>query len=64
MASINIGSVKGIAKDMTLFIYRGDQFIAHLRIIDVDDSESTGQVFDPREEATPQDGDKVTTSLR
>lgn len=64
MASVNIGSVKGIKKGLTLYIYRGDHFIAHLRIIDVDDAESTGQIFDPRDGATPKAGDKVTTSLR
>lgn len=64
MASVNIGSVKGIKKGMTLYIYRGDHFIAHLRIIDVDDAESTGQVFDARDGATPKAGDKATTSLR
>jgi len=64
MASVNIGSVKGIEKGMTLYLYRGEHFIAHLRIIDVDDAESTGQIFDAREGATPKAGDKVTTSLR
>jgi len=64
MASVNIGSVKGIKKGMTLYIYRGDHFIAHLRIIDFDDAESTGQIFDARDGATPKAGDKVTTSLR
>ncbi|MCK4300640.1 MAG: hypothetical protein KAX80_13950, partial [Planctomycetes bacterium] len=64
MASVNIGSVKGIKKGMTLYIYRGEHFIAHLRIIDVDDAESTGQIFDPREGASPQAGDKVATRLR
>ena len=64
MASINLGSVKNIKKNMTLYIYRGDRFIAHLRIIDVDDGESTGEIYDPREGASPKAGDKVTTSLR
>ncbi len=64
LASINIGSVKGIKDRTVLYVYRDDHFIAHLRIIAVDDAESTGQIFDPRAGQTPQVGDKVTTSLR
>lgn len=66
MASINIGSVKGIREGMTLYVYREDDdgfFIAHLEIIDVNDSESTGRIYDTRAGAMPQEGDKVTTSL-
>lgn len=64
LASVNIGSVKGIKDRTVLYVYRDDHFIAHLRIIAVDDAESTGQIFDPRAGQTPQVGDKVTTSLR
>ncbi len=66
MASINIGSVKGIREGMTLYVYREDDdgfFIAHLDIIDVNDSESTGRIYDTSPGAMPQAGDKVTTSL-
>jgi len=63
MASINVGSVKGVRKDMVFYIYRGDEFIAHLRILDVGDGESTGLIYDRREGAVPQTGDKVTTDL-
>lgn len=66
MASINVGSVKGIRAGTELLIYddREGHFIGFLRIIDVSDSESTGQFYDTRRGAVPQVGDKVTTSLR
>lgn len=64
MASINIGSVKGVREGMTLYVYRDDHFVAHLEIIEVSDTEATGRIFDPRQGEAPQTGDKVTTSLK
>jgi len=61
LASVNVGSAQGIRPDMRLIIYRGADFVGHLRIQQVDVSESAGIVVDRRLE--PQRGDKVTTSL-
>ena len=64
LASINIGRVKGVRKGMKMYIYRGSDFVGHLRIDEVDDDESAGVLFDVREGMRVQQGDKVTTSLQ
>ncbi|HDZ21719.1 hypothetical protein LCGC14_0284800 [marine sediment metagenome] len=64
LASINIGRVKGVRKGMKMYVYRGSEFVGHLRIDEVDDDESAGVLFDVREGMRVQQGDKVTTSLR
>lgn len=57
IASINIGSAKGVKPGMRLIIYRGDQFVANLRIAEVDINESVGIVSDRKQD--PAQGDKV-----
>ena len=64
LASINIGRVKGVRKGMKMYVYRGSDFVGHLRIDEVDDDESAGVLFDVREGMRVQQGDKVTTSLQ
>lgn len=64
LASINIGRVKGVRKGMKMYVYRGSDFVGHLRIDEVDDDESAGVLFDVREGMRVRQGDKVTTSLR
>ena len=49
LASINIGRVKGVRKGMKMYVYRGSEFVGHLRIDEVDDDESAGVLFDVRE---------------
>jgi hypothetical protein len=63
MASIDAGTVKGIRKGNVLYIYRGDQFIAHMEVLTVDDSEASGRIYDRAEGKEPQTGDKAATSL-
>ena len=63
LASINIGRVKGVRRGMSMYIYRGSDFVGHLQIEEVDDSESAGVVVGLRPGMTVQQGDKVTTSL-
>jgi predicted nucleic acid-binding Zn-ribbon protein len=58
--SINIGSAKGLKGGMVLVIYRGDEFVSHVRVQEVDANQSAGIVFDKRSE--PMQGDKVATS--
>ncbi len=64
LAGINIGSAKGVKSGMKLVIYRGSQFVAHLRVQEVGLDESAGTVFDKYGSMQPIKGDKVTTSLR
>jgi hypothetical protein len=61
LASVNIGSAKGIKAGMQLVVYRGPEFVAHLRVQDVRVDESAGLIADQRLEV--QQGDKVTTRL-
>ena len=63
LASINIGRVKGVRRGMNMYIYRGNDFVGHLQIEEVDDNESAGVVVGLRPGMTVQQGDKVTTSL-
>ncbi len=62
LASINIGSAKGIRPNMKLIVYRGAEFVGYLRIEEVDVTQAAGLIVDKR--VDPQQGDKVTTSLK
>jgi predicted nuclease with TOPRIM domain len=57
VASINIGSAKGVKPGMRLIIFRQNKFIANLRIAEVDINESVGIVSDKKQD--PIQGDKV-----
>lgn len=61
LASINIGSAKGVAKNMRLIIYRGTTLVGFLRVDEVDVDQAAGIVVDRR--VDPMQGDKVTTRL-
>lgn len=61
-ASINIGSAKGIKKDMRLVVYRDNgrvEAVGHLTVTDVDLTEAAGIV-----DAPVRQGDLVTTSVK
>ena len=60
-ASINIGSAKGIKKNMRLIVHRGAQFVARLRVDEVESTQAAGIIIDRR--IDPIQGDKVTTDL-
>jgi len=57
VASINIGSARGVKPGMKLIIFRGDKFVANLKIAEVDINESVGIVSDKKQD--PAQGDKV-----
>jgi hypothetical protein len=61
LASINIGSAKGIKAGMQLIIYRGANYVAKLRVDQVDVNQSAGVISDKR--LDPLLGDKVTDRL-
>lgn len=62
LAGINIGSAKGMKSNMVLIVYRGSEFVARLRVQEVEIDEAAGTIFDKR--LNPIKGDKVTTRLR
>jgi len=62
MASINIGSAKGVVPGQTLIIYRGASFVAHLKVAEVDINGAAGVITDRK--LDPMQGDKVTSSLK
>lgn len=55
--SINVGSAKGITKNMVLTIYRGDRVVARMRVQEVDLAQSAGLIFD--KQMQPRVGDLV-----
>lgn len=57
LASVNVGSIKGIKPGMEMMIYRGGEFVAYLQIQDVDTNQSGGVVVKKR--LDPMVGDKV-----
>lgn len=61
LVAINVGSANGIKKSMKLIVYRGGQFVGHIRIQQVKLSEAVGLVIDKK--MNPQPGDKATTRL-
>lgn len=58
--AVNIGSAKGLREGAVLVVYRGDQFVSHLRIQQVDPNQAAGVVFDKK--LQPMQGDKVSTA--
>jgi len=60
-ASINVGSAKGVQKNMKLFIYRGKNFVGYLRVGMVSADEAVGVVVDKRMDV--MQGDKVASKL-
>lgn len=61
LASLNVGAAAGVKKGMEFILYRGGEYVARLRIADVDASSSAGVIFDGRMDV--RNGDKATTSL-
>ncbi len=61
LASINVGSAKGVKPGMQLIIYRGSDYVAKLRIEQVDVGQSAGVISD--KQLDPVQGDKVTDRL-
>ena len=57
VGSINVGSAKGVKQGMKLIIFRGEKFVAHFKVSEVDINESVGVVVD--RQVDPMQGDKV-----
>ncbi len=62
IASINIGSTKGVKQGMMFMIYREGQFVAELEVREVDDSAAAGVVV--KKKLDPMQGDKVQSIER
>ena len=62
VASINIGRAKGIKEKMMLKVFRGGQFVAHLRIDLVEPDSSAGVILDKKLDVVQ--GDEVATDLK
>jgi len=61
LASLNVGSADGVAKGMVFIIYRGAEFVAHLRVADVGTGTCAGVIYEAQRDV--QVGDKATTKL-
>jgi hypothetical protein len=61
LASLSVGSASGVKKGMEFTIYRGGDFVAFLRIANVDVADSTGIIADRTRE--PKVGDKASNNL-
>ncbi len=59
LASINIGSAQGIKKGLKMMVYRGPNFVAYLRIDEVQADKAAGTILD--KQLDPMQGDKVAT---
>lgn len=59
VASINVGSARGVTRDMKLVIHRGGKFVAYLRITNVSAQEAAGIIIESKLPAAR--GDKVYT---
>ncbi len=62
IASINIGSAKGVRKGMEMIISRGDRLVGVLRIEQVTLNQAAGIIIDKRMD--PRQGDKANTRAR
>ena len=61
LASLNIGAASGVTRDMIFIVYRGADFVAHLRIAEVFASSSAGVIYDVQRDV--KQGDKASTNL-
>lgn len=61
LASLNIGSKDKVKKDMVFILYRGAEFVGHLRIADVGTDNCAGIMYDTIRDVRV--GDKATTKL-
>jgi len=61
-ASINIGSAKGIQKDMKLYVYRGSQFVGYFRVGMVEADQAVGIIVEKQLDV--KQGDKVSNKLQ
>ena len=59
IASINVGSAKGIRPGMRLVVYRGNRFVGYLKIVEVEAKEAAGLMVDTVLDVRP--GDKLTS---
>jgi DNA repair exonuclease SbcCD ATPase subunit len=62
LASINIGSAKGVKRGMKLIVYRQGDFVGYLQIGEVDVDQAAGVVTEKRLDV--KQGDKVTNILK
>ena len=60
IASINVGSARGVRRGMRLVIYRGSNYVGRLHIVEVNARSAAGSVVDSP--LQPQIGDKVVSS--
>jgi len=58
VAGVDVGSADGARPGMVLVVYRGDDFVAHLRLAEVGASSSAGVLYDAAR--APTVGDRVT----
>jgi len=61
LASLNVGSKDKVKKDMVFIIYRGAEFVGHLRVADVGTNNCAGVVYETVRDVRV--GDKATTKL-
>jgi hypothetical protein len=61
LASVNVGSAHGVKAGMKMILFRGDQFVGHLKIEQVRVNESAGIVMN--KQLDPMQGDRVTSDL-
>lgn len=61
LASLNVGAKDKVKKDMVFIIYRGAEFVGHLRVADVYSDNCAGIVYENIRDV--QVGDKATTKL-
>lgn len=60
-ASLNIGSAQGVQQGMKMIIYRGGQWVADIRIDEVELQQAAGVIIERR--VDPVQGDKVANRL-
>lgn len=61
IASLNVGLADGVKQDMEFIIYRGGDFVAHLKVADVYPSTCAGIIT--RAQRDVRKGDKASTSM-
>lgn len=62
LVTLSVGAADGVQKNMIFILYRGDQYVADVKITMVDPNQSAGRIVQTA--AAPQVGDQATDALR
>jgi hypothetical protein len=59
--SISVGSADSVAKDMVFVVHRNGEYVADVKIVNVEPNRAAGRIT--KKTSVPQPGDQITDAL-